>query len=160
MSTWAQGKTVDPWRTGTSYLDMDWSVFPQHKDSSIQWIPEQKFGIGEDFHNQVYDGKVKEGLVAVTWSVDQEFQNFSFWRRWRWNDTGGGSPRVPISWRVDIGKTNSFYLQRQLQSGRHLSLLSWPASRTHSCQVVNQTYPDVVRTWRQFHLENIFLRTS
>ncbi len=27
---------------------------------------------------------VSLGLAAVTWSVDQEFQNFSGWRRWRW----------------------------------------------------------------------------
>ncbi len=54
----AQGKIVDTLRTTTSYFD---------KDGSIQWIPEQIVGIGEDFHNQVDDGKVKTTLYKVRW---------------------------------------------------------------------------------------------
>ncbi len=29
----------------------------------MQWIPEQIVGIGEDFHNQVVDGKVKTTMI-------------------------------------------------------------------------------------------------
>ncbi len=34
----------------------------------MQWIPEQIVGIGEDFHSQVHDGKVKTTLYKVRWS--------------------------------------------------------------------------------------------
>ncbi len=44
-------------RTATSYFDKGWNAFAQQKDGSIQWIPEQIVGIGEDFHSQVDDGK-------------------------------------------------------------------------------------------------------
>ena len=33
----------------------------------MQWIPEQIVGIGEDFHSQVDDGKVKTTLRKVRW---------------------------------------------------------------------------------------------
>ena len=53
-------------------------------------------------------------------------------------------------WGVAFGKTNSvpYDLEWQLQAGRHLWLLEWPASRT---RYVKRKYPDVVRMWRQFH---------
>ncbi len=51
--------TVDALRIVTSYFDKGWNAFAQQKDGSIQWIPEQIVGIGEDFHSQVDDGKVK-----------------------------------------------------------------------------------------------------
>ena len=38
------------------------------KIGSIQWIPEQIVGIGEDFHSQVDDGKVKTTVYRVRWS--------------------------------------------------------------------------------------------
>jgi len=34
----------------------------------MQWIPEQIVEIGEDFHSQVDDGKVKTTLYKVRWS--------------------------------------------------------------------------------------------
>ena len=55
-------------RTGTSYFDKGWNAFAQQKDGSMQWIPEQIVGIGEDFHRQVDDGKVKTTLYKVRWS--------------------------------------------------------------------------------------------
>ena len=55
-------------RTATSYFDKDWNAFAQQKDGSLQWIPEQIVGIGEDFHSQVDDGKVKTTLYKVRWS--------------------------------------------------------------------------------------------
>jgi hypothetical protein len=64
----AQGTTVDALRTATSYFDKGWNAFAQQKDGSIQWIPEQIVGIGEDFHSQVDDGKVKTTVYRVRWS--------------------------------------------------------------------------------------------
>ncbi len=52
-----QGKTVDALRTTTSYFDKGQNAFAQQTDGSIQWIPEQIVGIGEDFHKQVDDDK-------------------------------------------------------------------------------------------------------
>ena len=46
---------MDALRTATSYFDKGWNAFAKQKDGSIQWIPEQIVGIGEDFHNQVDD---------------------------------------------------------------------------------------------------------
>jgi hypothetical protein len=63
-----QGTKVDALRTTTSYFDKDWNAFAQQKDGSIQWIPEQIVGIGEDFHSQVEDGKVKTTVYRVRWS--------------------------------------------------------------------------------------------
>ena len=57
-----QGTKVDVLRTTTSYFDTGWNVFAHQKDGSIQWIPEQIVGIGEDFHSRVDDGKVKTTL--------------------------------------------------------------------------------------------------
>jgi hypothetical protein len=61
----AQGTTVDALRIATSYFDKVWNVFAQEKDGSIQWIPEQIVGIGEDFHSQVDDDKVKTTVYRV-----------------------------------------------------------------------------------------------
>ena len=63
-----QGKTVDTLRTSTSNFDGDWNAFTQQRDGSIQWIPEQIVGIGEDFHSQVDDDKVKTTLCKVRWT--------------------------------------------------------------------------------------------
>ncbi len=63
----SQGKTVDPLRTTTSYFDKGWNAFAQQKDGSIQWIPKQIVGIGEDFHSQVDDDEVKTTLYNVRW---------------------------------------------------------------------------------------------
>ncbi len=40
--------------------------FAQQKDGSIQWIPEQIVGIGEDFHRQVDDDKVKTTVYRAS----------------------------------------------------------------------------------------------
>ena len=64
----AQGKTVDALRTAASYFDAGWNAFAQQKDGSMKWIPEHIVGIGEDFHSQVDDGKVKTTLCKVRWS--------------------------------------------------------------------------------------------
>ena len=64
----AQGTKVDALRTTTSYFDKDWNAFVHQKDGSMQWIPEQIVGIGEDFHSQVDDGKVKTTVYRVRWS--------------------------------------------------------------------------------------------
>ena len=50
-------------RTDTSYFDPVWNSFSKHTDGSIQWIPNQIVAIGEDFHSQVGDGKVKTTLT-------------------------------------------------------------------------------------------------
>ena len=59
---------MDVLRTATSYFDKGWNAFAQQKDGSIQWIPEQIVGIGEDFHRQVDDGKVKTTVYRVRWN--------------------------------------------------------------------------------------------
>jgi hypothetical protein len=59
---------VDALRTVTSYLDKGWNAFAQQKDGSIQWIPEQIVGIGEDFHSQVDDGNLKTTVYRVRWN--------------------------------------------------------------------------------------------
>jgi hypothetical protein len=33
----------------------------------MQWIPKQIVGIGEDFHSQVGDGKIRTALYKVRW---------------------------------------------------------------------------------------------
>jgi hypothetical protein len=43
-----QGTKVDVLRTVTSYFDKVWNAFTQKKDGSIQWIPEQIVGIGQE----------------------------------------------------------------------------------------------------------------
>ena len=64
----AQGTKVEALRTATSYFDKGWNAFAQQKDGSMQLIPEQIVGIGEDFHSQVDDDKVKTTLYKVRWS--------------------------------------------------------------------------------------------
>ncbi len=59
---------MDALRTVTSYFDKGWNAFAQQKDGSMKWIPEQIVGIGEHFHNQVDDDKVKTTLYKVRWS--------------------------------------------------------------------------------------------
>jgi hypothetical protein len=60
-----QGTKVDVLRTTTSYFDKGWNALVHQKDGSIQWIPEQIVGIGEDFHRQVDDDKVKTTVCLV-----------------------------------------------------------------------------------------------
>jgi hypothetical protein len=64
-----QGTKVDAFRTVTSYFDKGWNAFAQQKESSIQWIPEQIVGIGEDFHSQDDDVKVKTTVYRVRWRL-------------------------------------------------------------------------------------------
>ena len=52
-------------RTATSYFDPVWNSFSKQTDGSMQWIPKQIVAIGEDFHNQVGDGKVRTTLYKV-----------------------------------------------------------------------------------------------
>ncbi len=63
----AQGKESDAVRTATSYFDPVWNSFSKHTDGSMQWIPKQIVGIGEDFHSQVGDGKVRTTPYKVRW---------------------------------------------------------------------------------------------
>ena len=63
----AQGKESDAVRTATSHFDPVWNAFSQHADGSMQLIPKQIVAIGEDFHSQVGDGKVKTTLYKVRW---------------------------------------------------------------------------------------------
>jgi len=63
----AQGKESNAVRTATSYFDMGWCAFEKHTDGSMQWIPRQIVAIGEDFHSQVGDGKVRTTLYKVRW---------------------------------------------------------------------------------------------
>jgi hypothetical protein len=65
-----QGTKVDDLRTVTSCFDKGWNEFAQQKDGSIQWIPEQIVGIGEDFHSQVDDGKVKRWFNTMDSRTD------------------------------------------------------------------------------------------
>jgi hypothetical protein len=52
-------------KTKTTNLNL---ALAQQKDGSMQWISEQIVGIGEYFHIQVDDGKVKTTLYKVRWS--------------------------------------------------------------------------------------------
>ena len=63
----AQGKESNAVRTATSYFDPVWNAFSKHTDGSMQWIPKQIVAIGEDFHNQVGDGKIRTTLYKVRW---------------------------------------------------------------------------------------------
>ena len=63
----AQGKESNAVRTATSYFDPVWNAFSKHTDGSMQWIPKQIVAIGEDFHSQVGDGKVRTTLYKVRW---------------------------------------------------------------------------------------------
>ena len=58
----AQGKASDVVRTATPYFDAVWNAFSKHTDGSMQRIPKQIVAIGEDFHSQVGDGKVRTTL--------------------------------------------------------------------------------------------------
>ena len=53
--------------TVTSYFDPVWNAFSKHTDGSMQWIPKQIAAIGEDFHSQVGEGKVRTTLYKVRW---------------------------------------------------------------------------------------------
>ena len=63
----AQGKESNAVRTATSYFDPVWNSFSKHTDGSMQWIPKQIVAIGEDFHTQVGDGKIRTTLYKVRW---------------------------------------------------------------------------------------------
>jgi hypothetical protein len=63
----SQGKGNDTERTVTSYFDPVWNAFSNHTDGSIQWTAKQIVAIGEDFHRQVGDGKVRTTLYKVRW---------------------------------------------------------------------------------------------
>ncbi len=63
----AQGKESNAVRKATSYFDPVWNAFSKHTDGSMQWIPKQIVSIGEDFHRQVGDGKVRTTLYKVRW---------------------------------------------------------------------------------------------
>ena len=63
----AQGQQTDVVRTATSYFDPVWNAFSQHADGSMQWIPKQIVVLGEDFHSQVGDDKVRTPLYKVLW---------------------------------------------------------------------------------------------
>jgi hypothetical protein len=43
----------------TSYFGQVWNAFSQDTDGSMQWILKQIVSIGEDFHSQVGDDKVR-----------------------------------------------------------------------------------------------------
>jgi hypothetical protein len=64
--TWLKGRSDDV-RTSTSCFDPVWNSFSKHTDGSMQWIPKQIVTIGEDFHSQVGDGKVRTTLYKVRW---------------------------------------------------------------------------------------------
>jgi hypothetical protein len=49
------------------FFSSDWNVFAKQTDGSIQWIPEQLVGLGEDFHSQVDNGNLKTTLYKVRW---------------------------------------------------------------------------------------------
>ena len=63
----AQGEQTDSVHTDTSYFDPVWNAFSHHSDGCTQWIPIQIVVIGEDFHSQVGDGKVRTTLYKVRW---------------------------------------------------------------------------------------------
>jgi hypothetical protein len=58
--TLAQGKGRDDMRTVRSYFDPVWNTFSNHTDGSMELIPKKIVEIGEDFHTQVGDGKVRK----------------------------------------------------------------------------------------------------
>ena len=60
----AHGKESDALRTVTSFFDPVWNAFSNHTEGSVQWIPKQIVSIGEDFHMQVGDGKVHQGITS------------------------------------------------------------------------------------------------
>ena len=62
----SQGITIHvSLQTSTSYFNMVWNECTQGKDGSIKWIPEHIVVIGEDFHCQVDDDKVKTTLYKI-----------------------------------------------------------------------------------------------
>ncbi len=90
------------------------------------------------------------GLATVTWSVEQDFQKFCGcrrWRsrRWRWNDSGGGSlicrssellqMRIRLRNRCVLAmrrpRNNSEPQQHQDMSSRRLSI-NWTSSVSKS----------------------------
>ena len=120
------------------------------------------------------------GFVSVTWSVDQEFQNFSGWRRWCWNDRWRGRLRGTISWWGWLWETDASgqLVGQDRSQNLTISNTGWSAwgvafGKTNSVisndnfsqegifdywngklpgyAHVKRTYPDVVRMWRQFH---------
>jgi hypothetical protein len=50
-----------------SYFDPVWNEFLKHTDGSMKWIPKQIVEIGEDFHTQVGDGKIRTTIYKVRW---------------------------------------------------------------------------------------------
>jgi len=59
-----QGKETDTVPTVTSYFDPVWNSFSYHTNGSIPWIPKKLMAIGDDFHSQVGDGKVRTTLYV------------------------------------------------------------------------------------------------
>ncbi len=61
----------DVWLTTTahiaSYSDPVWNAFSEHTDGSMQWIPKKIVSIGENFHSQVCNDKVRTTLYKVRW---------------------------------------------------------------------------------------------
>ena len=74
-STLTQGKESDTVLTATSYFDPMWNSFSKHTDGSMQWIPKQIVAIGEDFHSQVGEDKVRTTLVR-TQMVESMYEYF------------------------------------------------------------------------------------
>jgi hypothetical protein len=62
-----QGKGRDDVRTVMPYFDPVWNEFLKHTDGSMKWIPKQIVEIGEDFHTQVGDGKIRTTIYKVRW---------------------------------------------------------------------------------------------
>ncbi len=120
------------------------------------------------------------GLESVTWSVDQEFQNFSGWRTWRWNDSGRVRLRGGISWwgwlwetdatcqwvgqdrsqespsQSQVDHLEGWLLEKPIpyisnDNFSQLDIFDYWNDRMSGSSHVKWTYPDVVRMWRQFH---------
>jgi hypothetical protein len=60
-------KGSDAVRTVTSCFDPVWNAFSKHTDGSMKWIPKQIVAIGENFHSQVGDKKIRDTLYKVRW---------------------------------------------------------------------------------------------
>ena len=63
----AQGDPKMAMRTATSYFDASWNAYAKQQNGSLQWAPEKIVAMGEDFHSQVGNGKVKTILYKVRW---------------------------------------------------------------------------------------------
>jgi hypothetical protein len=87
----------------------------------MQWIPKQIVGIGEDFHSQVGDGKIRTTLYKVRWEgfdkKDDTWETITYLQGY-----------------VTMVKSFKESHVTDLEKLTHRSLLVWVSARARSCQ--------------------------